>query len=61
MIFISWSEKKPLNIQFINDKPEKKFIREIETFSGLGLVQRRSGKQIRENELLDKTKKRLYP
>ncbi len=53
--------KKTLNIQFINDKPEKKFIREIETFSGLGLVQRRSGKQIRENELLDKTKKRLYP
>ena len=39
-----------------NDKSAKKFIREIETVSGLGLGQRRSAKQIRENELLDKTK-----
>ena len=50
--------KKSLNIQFINDKSAKKFIREIETVSGLGLGQRRSAKQIRENELLDKTKNR---
>ena len=48
--------KKSLNIQFINDKSAKKFIREIETVSGLGLGQRRSAKQIRENELLEKTK-----
>ena len=52
--------KKSLNIQFINDKSTKKFIREIETHSGLGLGQRRSAKQIRENELLDKTKKEIY-
>ena len=51
--------KKSLNIQFINDKSTKKFIREIETVSGLGLGQRRSAKQIRENELIDKTKKEI--
>ncbi|MBW3042381.1 hypothetical protein DNJ73_06715 [Prochlorococcus marinus XMU1408] len=47
-------KKKSLNIQFINDKPAKKFIRNIETVSGLGLGQRRSAKEIRENETLDK-------
>ena len=48
--------KKSLNIQFNNGKAAKKFIREIETVSGLGLGQRRSAKQIRENELLDRKK-----
>ena len=49
-------KKTSLNIQFINDKAAKKFIREIETVSGLGLGQRRSAKQIREKELLEKQK-----
>ena len=49
-----YGKKKSLNIHFLNDKPAKKFIREIEMVSGLGLGQRRSAKQIRENELLDK-------
>ena len=49
-------KKKSLNIQFNNGKAAKKFIREIETVSGLGLGQRRSAKQIRENELLDRKK-----
>ena len=47
-------KKNSLNIQFINDKSAKKFIREIETVSGLGLGQIRSAKQIRENELFEK-------
>ena len=58
MVMIKMGVKKSLNIQFINDKSAKKFIREIETVSGLGLGQRRSAKQIRENELLEKTKNR---
>ena len=50
-----YGKKKSLNIQFLNDMPAKKFIKEIEMVSGLGLGQRRSAKQIRENELLYKT------
>ncbi len=49
-----YGNKNSLNIHFLNDKPAKKFIREIELVSGLALGQRRSAKQIRENELLYK-------
>ena len=39
-----------MQIKFLNDKPAKKFMREVEIVSGLGLGQMRSAKQIRDNE-----------